>query len=146
MGMTIKISGLKNISKMLENVKSNIKENVKTATNESAELLKENIQSSIRGEQSEPRSVKSGALLNSVESIITDDSFSVSSDLPYAGIIEKGSSKFEGRHHWENSKNRKEKEIIKEKFILKINNITIIICPKITPVHLEQIGNCFPLK
>ena len=74
--------------------------------------MESEIKESIAGRKAEPRSVDTGRFLNSIN---TDNSqkleSKVSSAVPYAQFLEKGTSKIRPRKHFQNSLSRRRPEI-----------------------------------
>jgi hypothetical protein len=105
--VAIRVEGLKETLDSLNAKAASIKSNVDVAIQESAILVKEEVQASIKGERGEPRSVKTGAFLNSIANEKTGEmEAEVSTDLPYPVYLEYGTSKIEERRHFRNSLDR----------------------------------------
>ena len=121
MTVYIKVNGAAELNKKLSYMSEEIKEKVKVGLQECGLLLKEEIESSIAGERAEPRSVKTGAFLNSIESIPWYNGVKILSDVEYAKFLEYGTSKMEERRHFRNSMGRT-KPIFKDKLLEQIKD------------------------
>lgn len=115
MSVSIQLINAKEISSKLKKIDENIKTAIAVSATESGMLLKEEIESSIAGQRAEPRSVKTGNFLNSVELQSTSEGIEIWSDVEYAKFLEYGTIYIEERRHFRNSMDRMI-PIIKEKF------------------------------
>ena len=71
--------------------------NIDIGLKQSGDFLKEEVKASIDGKKSEPRSVKTGNFLNSVDTVQKgNESVTVFSDVPYASSLEYGTSRISG--------------------------------------------------
>ena len=78
----------------------------KTGVKQAGELLKDEVQASIKGNRAEPRSVDTGEFLNSVDVVQNGLSVSVYSDVKQAKSLEYGTSRIPARRHFGNSLDR----------------------------------------
>ena len=108
MKITIKVVGRDVVTDKLKTFPKQIKANVVETIREGTMLLKEEIQESIQGNRSEPRSVDTGAFLNSIQTNIIPDGGEVLSDVEHSIYLEFGTSKIDARGHFQNSFNRVE--------------------------------------
>jgi HK97 gp10 family phage protein len=118
---TIVIEGLDKVLGNLENVNKKLIEATKVCLQESAILVKEEVQESILGNRSELRSYKTGAFHDSVDIREESDSIYIFTDIEYAKYLEFGTSKIDARPHFGDSAARIEPEVV-QKFVGIIDN------------------------
>jgi HK97 gp10 family phage protein len=126
MKMSITVDSKKVIDKLNKSSRQ-LKSEIDVAMAESGILLKEEIEYSIEGNRSEPRSVDTGAFLASINVDQNNSSKSsyvnVYSEVDYSSFLEFGTSKMEARSHFRNSLNRL-KFVIKDKFKYVLSKIS----------------------
>jgi len=74
--------------------------------------LQSEVKASIAGERDEPRSVDTGAFIDSISEVSNDLSAEVGTDVPYAVFLEEGTRNIDARHHFGNSVARNKDEIV----------------------------------
>lgn len=116
MGLSVSIVNAKQVVQDFEKMSQDLKTSVQVALLESGQLLQEEIQASIEGNRSEPRSVDTGDFLRSIETSAAPNGVVVSSDVPQSVFMEYGTSKIEERRHFRNSLERL-RPIIKQKIV-----------------------------
>lgn len=114
MGVTIEVLNANEVTKNLDKISKDLKDKVMVGLLESGLLLKEEIKESIEGRRAEPRSVDTGAFLDSIESEPIKDGVKISSDVEHSVFLEFGTSHINERRHFRNSMQRVS-PIIKEK-------------------------------
>jgi len=114
-GMTTRIEGAEKAQNWLQKIIFKIFKNTDEGVVEGANILKDEIEASIAGKRSEPRSVKTGRFLNSISVNKTGKTQAeVASDVDYSMFLEYGTIYIPERRHFRNSLKRKEKKIIKK--------------------------------
>jgi hypothetical protein len=103
----------------IKQIKINSIQEINIGIQESAMLLQEEVKSSIAGERAEPRSVDTGAFLNSIDIENGVNYSMIYTDLEYPKYLEWGTSRIDPRGHFTNSLNRL-KDTIVEKVQAKI--------------------------
>jgi hypothetical protein len=109
-------TGFKEVDKKLKKLPAEITKGVEIALQNSAVILQQEVKDSIEGKRPPPelRSWKTGDFFRSIqEKKINRFAYMVFTDRPYAPFLEHGTIHISPRRHFENSKNRKKKEIIK---------------------------------
>lgn len=124
MSVYIQVSNSKEFQNKLKRISNDIRTSIAVSSAESGMILKEEIESSIAGQRSEPRSVDTGAFLASIQSqnLANGIGFEVWTDIEYAKFLEYGTTYIEERRHFRNSMDRVS-PIIKEKFGNEIKKI-----------------------
>lgn len=102
------------VDKKFKEIKTELPDKIKVAINESAIMLSEEIKESIEGNRAEPRSVDTGAFLNSIQSQEEMEGASVSSDVPQSVFMEYGTGKIQERRHFRNSTDRLTSTIVEK--------------------------------
>lgn len=111
MVVSVQVFGIPAVIAILGKGLVNVKEGVMQGMNDAALHLQTQVKRSIAGREAEPASVDTGRLLNSVDFNTTPNSAQVFTDIEYSKFIEFGTTKFKGRHHFQNSANRSREEI-----------------------------------
>jgi len=106
MSISVSVSGIKNALNFLDKKESNVVSKSKEGLTKAAIFLQGEVKSSIAGQRSEHVSVDTGRFLNSVDFAVGKEDAMVFSSLDYAKFLEWGTSKFTGRRHFNNSKDR----------------------------------------
>jgi hypothetical protein len=113
MAISIRIDGIPGVVRFLSSKKKGIEKGITDGTLQGGELLREEVRASIQGQRAEPRSVDTGALLNSVNlSTTTTRDVQIFSDVEHAKFIEFGTFKIPARRHFQNSADRNKNRII----------------------------------
>jgi len=109
-------------TKIFLNLKSkNVQLQMQKGLTNAAIFLQGEVKSSIAGKRAEHMSVDTGRFLNSVDLNIGNNDAVIFSPLSYAGFLEFGGTRFKGRRHFNNSKDRN-KDKIKEILQVAVNN------------------------
>jgi len=122
MSVKLEISGIREANRFFDKKKKNIFKKENIGLKNAALFLQGEVKSSIAGQRAEPTSVDTGQLLRSVDTRVGTDDAVVFSNVKHSKFIEFGTSKFIGRKHFRNSKNRNKEKIrqLLEKEIKKI--------------------------
>jgi len=113
MAISMRILGVPKAIAFLDTKKRGIADGITDGTINAADNLKAEVKASINGERAEPRSVKTGNFLNSINIMTSKDSASVVSEVPYAKFLEYGTSRgIKERRHFRNSMSRNRNKII----------------------------------
>jgi len=110
--LSIDVSGIPEVKRFLKTKEKRVGIQLRKGLTMSAVFLQSEVKSSIAGRRAEKVSVDTGRFLNSVEFKVSQVDAEVSSPVPYAKFLEFGNSKFRGRRHFTNSKNRNKGKII----------------------------------
>ena len=110
MAVSITVTGVDDVKKYLKDKRFTVNNVISKSMQEIDALMINEIQNSIQGNKSEPKSVDTGAFLNSIFGEATSTSASVNSSVEYAKYLEFGTSKIEARSHFRNSFNRRLKD------------------------------------
>ena len=110
--MDIKITGIDDTGIVMQVKKQGIERGRRQGLASAGQLLEAEIMSSITGARAEPRSIDTGEFLNSINSQSDDESFTVYSNALHSIFLEKGTSKMAPRRHFENSMERRRKDVI----------------------------------
>ena len=111
---TIVIEGIDRVLGNLKETNKKLVEATKVCLQESAILVKEEVQESILGNRSELRSWKTGAFHDSVDIKEGGDGIYIFTDIEYAKFLEWGTSKIDARPHFGNSAASIEPEVIQK--------------------------------
>ena len=113
MAVTIRMEGLPGVLKFISSKKRNIEKGITDGALQGAEVLADEVRASIAGQRAEPRSVDTGAFLNSVNiATTTTRDVQVFSDVEHAKFLEFGTSKIPARRHFSNSADRVKNEVV----------------------------------
>lgn len=114
--VSFKISGISNVQKLLIAKNVLVQKQAEKGVGEATRFIMSEVVQSAKGRRAEPASVDTG-LFSSNQGIQhrfpTPLSGQVFATVDYAQHLERGTSKFKGRHHFRNTKNRNEKKINK---------------------------------
>ncbi len=111
MVVSINVTGKRQAIAVLGKGLINVKNGIRQGMAEVGLLMQTQVKRSIAGREAEPTSVDTGRLLNSVEFTANPQNVSIFTPVPYGKFIEHGTTKFTGRHHFQNSLNRNKKKI-----------------------------------
>lgn len=112
--VNIEIMGVSEALRIIRTKGKDILDGKDAKTFQAANLLQQEIQESIIGARSEPKSVDTGNFANSIEVEKKQDRFySVNTDIEYAKFLEYGTINIAPRMHFRNSLARNKAEIIK---------------------------------
>lgn len=106
MVIIIKVEGIEFMQHKFNQLGKNFKKNIVGVLQESAILMKEEIEESIQGNRAEHRSVDTGEFLSSIMKENTSMGAIISSDAPQSVFMEYGTSKISERRHFRNSADR----------------------------------------
>jgi hypothetical protein len=115
--MSIKVTGLEQVHRYIKNKENQIKKGLQKGVSKGGLILQNEIKASISGKRTEPTSVDTSLFKNTItldESDLRNYSVTIYSPVPYSIYLEKGTSRIGARHHFENSKSRKQDEIVSE--------------------------------
>ena len=113
MSVKIVVTGVSKTKAFLNASLAKIFVNSNRSINDAGVKLKEEIQSSIRGQRSEPKSVDTGVFLRSISARGSNGMQSqVTSPVEHAKFLEWGTTRIPARHHFLNSANRMRSTII----------------------------------
>ena len=99
--------------KDIEKYKDDQKERINKAIHNAGFMVEGEVKMSIAGQLSEPRSVDTGHFMGTVGTDTIQEYVAfVYSPVDYSKYLEYGTSRFEGRHHFRNSFQRKRSEIL----------------------------------
>ena len=101
-GVKFKITGIKATQVYLATKIVEINNDIEKGIKEAGKFLKDEVQQSIKGRRSEPRSVDTGEFLNSVDVITSKKTAIISSDVKQAKPLEYGTSRIGARRHFNN--------------------------------------------
>lgn len=109
----VEIKGVAEAIRAIRDKGKDIKNGIDSKTLQAANFLQSEIQESIIGNRSEPKSVDTGNFANSIEvEKIKDLEYSIETDVEYAKFLEYGTSKIHPRPHFRNTVNQKKQQII----------------------------------
>lgn len=109
MGVSIKVEGLKRVEKFLHNTSSQVFTETNKAVIKAGLFIEGEVKQSIAGHRAEPKSVDTGRFLNSVKSSQKAPLTSTTeTNVPYANVLEYGTSKRQARRHFSNTAKRNE--------------------------------------
>ena len=109
----VEIKGVAEAIRAIRDKGKDIKNGTDAKTFQAANFLQSEIQESIIGNRSEPKSVDTGNFANSIEvEKIKDLEYSIETDVEYAKFLEYGTSKIHPRPHFRNTVNQKKQQII----------------------------------
>ena len=106
------VKGMKNVVNFLNKKKKEIEKNEQIGLTKAAIFMQGEVKESIAGRKAEHASVDTGRFLNSVDINVGKQDGGVFSNLPYAKFLEYGTSKFNGRRHFNNSKDRNKQKVV----------------------------------
>ena len=112
MALKVKVFGVNNVVAFLALNELAIKKGLKDGITESANLLKEEVKESIRGNRPERRSVDTGDFLKSVEIEGQTNDAIIFSNINHAKFLEFGTSRLPERRHFRNTKDRNRNKIM----------------------------------
>ena len=115
MTIKIEIKGTKEVEDFLKAKSKEAKLGSSKGINKASFFMQGEVKLSIAGQRAELTSVDNGRFLNSVDITTSEDTGVIFTDIDYAKFLEYGTSKFNARGHFRNSKFRnqdKVKEII----------------------------------
>ena len=109
--LKIEIKGIRRVQAFIiaKNVQANKLKD--SGLKQAGELIRNEVKASIRGDRAEPRSVKTGEFLRSVEIVQSEDSVVVLSDVEHSKFLEFGTSRIQARRHFANTQHRNKKKI-----------------------------------
>ena len=102
MGYEVEIN-VKDAVGMIEKASKEVKEKIAEGTRNAGFFMEGEVKASIAGQRSEPMSVDTGNLLNSVTTQADGINTKVYTDVEYAKYLEYGTSRIAPRHHFQNS-------------------------------------------
>ena len=112
MTVQITIKGIKNAQRFLRNVGKQTKnKNIPQGLKNAAIFLQGEVKQSIAGRRAEVTSVDTGRFLNSVGITFTKSDAAIFSKVPYAKVLEFGTSGRSARRHFRNTKDRNKQKI-----------------------------------
>lgn len=112
MAVKVDIQGIEEAARFLKLKKAAVKGlGLPLGLNNAALLLQGEVKESIAGRKAEPASVDTGRLLNSVDFRVGKEDATVFSDVGYSKFIEFGTSRFNARKHFRNSKERNKQKL-----------------------------------
>ena len=79
---------------------------------EGTKILKTEVEESIEGHKSEPRSIDTGEFRKSIKSEAIKNTGRIFTEVEHSIFLEKGTTRIPARHHFGNSLNRKRIEIV----------------------------------
>jgi len=98
--------------KYLKNTSAKKLEQLNKAVHKAGFVVEAEVKQSISGHRPEPKSVDTGAFINSISTDTSKPLIStIASHVPYDVFLEYGTSKREPRHHFRNSKSRTESKV-----------------------------------
>ena len=100
------ITGIKEVSNYLNKKKKNVVKQEQIGLTNAAIFMQGEVKQSIAGRRNEHVSVDTGRFLNSVDINIGKKDAVIFSDVEYGQFLEYGTSRFTGRRHFNNSKDR----------------------------------------
>lgn len=109
--MNTKILGVNATLSYLKATAKAIKDETERGMKESTLHMVSEVKQSIAGRKAEPRSVKYGVFLNSVDYTVTPTKGVVFSNVKYAPYLEYGTTRVTPRRHFRNSLSRNRKKI-----------------------------------
>ena len=112
MAFKLTVEGEENVIAALENKVREIEIKITEGLKESGDFLKTEVEESIRGNRSEPRSVDTGEFADSIQVIQTGNEINVFSEVPQAKFMEFGTSRITPRGHFMNSTARSKDKIV----------------------------------
>jgi len=113
MVVKVKLYGVRNVLRYLSIKEAAVNKGIDEGSIQAANLLKEEVKASIRGQRAEPKSILSGKFIDSVELATQKNAVVVFSDVEYAKFIEFGTRKINPRSHFKNSADRNKNKITK---------------------------------
>jgi hypothetical protein len=110
--MNIEIEGAKEASLGLGKKNVSILNAIEKAVTQAVFHMEAEVKESISGNRAEPKSVDTGRFRASVKAtMLNKDKGKVESNVEYAGALEFGTTKRQGRHHFQNTMFREESKI-----------------------------------
>ena len=106
------VLGLARLHLYLGKKNNNIAVLEKAGLTKAAAFMQSEVKASIAGRRAEHVSVDTGRFLNSVNFQVGNDDAVIFSNVPYADFLEFGTTSFQARPHFRNSKARNQKEAI----------------------------------
>jgi len=111
MALSMRVNGIPHAISFLNTKKRDIGNGITDGVVNAAETLRKEVKASIQGKKAEPRSVDTGAFLNSINIMTSKDSASVTSEMEYAKYLEYGTAYIPERRHFRNSMARNRQKL-----------------------------------
>ena len=112
MVVNIRVLGVAQTARFLNNRKKRISFNMEKNLKDAALLLTKEIKESVAGRKAEPKSVDTGQFLSSINFRISKDDAFIFSHVPHSVFLEFGTSRMNERRHFRNSLDRERKSIL----------------------------------
>lgn len=112
MSVKLIITGVNAAKRYLIKKEKGVEVKEKIGLTKAAIFMQGEVKQSIAGHRAEKNSVDTGRFLNSVDINVGKTDAVIFSDLEYSKFLEYGTSKFNGRHHFRNTKNRNKSKAI----------------------------------